>query len=133
MWSLFPVAAAAFGQGYIHKMLVFNFAPLIVSAGGYLRGCNSHTHICLPFTHTHSFSSSDSPLRYLCRFSGFVMALLVWFGAHFAFRLGKLDFLAAKLQFKMLFRLQWGGKLWSVWGGSKIVWFSVKMWNVKCQ
>lgn len=40
VWILFPVAAAAaaFGQGYIHKMLVFNLAPLIVSAGGGLSG-----------------------------------------------------------------------------------------------
>lgn len=70
-------AAAAFGQGYIHKMLVFNLAPLIVSAGGDLSGGNTHTHAhthLSPF-HTHSFSFTHSPLRYLCRFSGFVMAL----------------------------------------------------------
>lgn len=55
------MAAAAFGQGYIHKMLVFNLAPLIVSAGGYLRGCNSHTHTSVSLSHTHTLALPLTP------------------------------------------------------------------------
>lgn len=73
-------AAAAFGQGYIHKMLVFNLAPLIVSAGGDLSGGNTHTHthICLPFTHTLSLSLTPPSLS--LSFFGLCNGL-AWFGS----------------------------------------------------
>lgn len=72
-------AAAAFGQGYIHKMLVFNLAPLIVSAGGDLSGGNTHTDTSVSLSHTHLLFHSLPPSLSLSFFG--LCNGLAWFGS----------------------------------------------------